>query len=301
MKKQANNRANDNIVLTFRAATDPTEREQIVRSIDNSHSSDTSSLLLEALSDRDSFVRIAAMETIAAAQLEDMTAPIIEILRHDRNVLARVTAAENLGDIGNPEAVPALLKALSDRNYLVRGWAANSLARFPSTEVINALLQLLASEKYHFVRVSAMYSLIILGEKTLLPDLLSELKYSNYHVRCAAVNSLVEVADSHSVAQVLNAFEEALTREKTIAVKSAIYSALSQLCKIDMSALHVLEDQFQKDPDDPVIGINLSRAYLFTNSLQAAKDTLKSVVAQRSEVREWILNDPDLRNLISPS
>ena len=51
-----------------------------------------------------------------------------------------------LGNIGGPEAVPALTKALNDEEPLVRGHVAWALGRIGTSEALATLRQKLASE-----------------------------------------------------------------------------------------------------------------------------------------------------------
>jgi HEAT repeat protein len=55
--------------------------------------------------------------------------PLIEILEEDPYPVARQTAANSLGEIGNEKAVPPLIDSLEDGNYLVRSASLVALNR----------------------------------------------------------------------------------------------------------------------------------------------------------------------------
>jgi hypothetical protein len=55
------------------------------------------------------------------------------------------------------------------------------------------------------------------------------LKSKSYRVRCAVVNTLTEIADESNRIIIIEHFEQALEREETVAVRSALESALSEL------------------------------------------------------------------------
>ena len=65
--------------------------------------------------------------------------PLVDVLRDpDRNL--RRAAAEGLGQIGEPQAVPPLLVALEDEHWSVRCAAAAALGRLGSPKAVAALV-----------------------------------------------------------------------------------------------------------------------------------------------------------------
>jgi epoxyqueuosine reductase len=73
------------------------------------------------------------------------------ILRAKRRGFLRNVAVA-LGNIGNAEAVPALLQALTDEEPLVRGHAAWALGRIGTAEALAGLHRRLGNEKDAHVR-----------------------------------------------------------------------------------------------------------------------------------------------------
>ncbi len=79
-----------------------------------------------------------------------------------RGLLRNVCVA--LGNIGDPVAVPALIKALSDREALVRGHAAWALGRIGGREAQAALETAQAADEDAAVRTEARYALALSGD-----------------------------------------------------------------------------------------------------------------------------------------
>lgn len=288
-----------NCTQQFTTIEDPIEREKIVRSVLNSHFPASYHILSQALHDKDSNVRFAAAEEIGTARLGELVPALMRLVQTDSDYMVRVAAIESLGTIADRRAVSALLDALKDRNALVRGWSATALSQFPTADVIDALRQAIISEKSHFVKVCALSSSILLGEKHVLPELIAELRWSNYRVRCAAATSLADVADKASMSVVLEALCASLRREKTMAVRSSIGAALSRLARVDHRAVSILEEAFASQPNDAVVALHLCKAYVLTHRLGEAKALIEAQTVKQPEIKEWAARDPDLHFLVT--
>jgi HEAT repeat protein len=69
--------------------------------------------------------------------------PLLETLQGDPDPDARYGAARVLGMIGNPRAVPHLIKSLSDPEPAVRYWAIDALVMLDADEAKNVILDLI--------------------------------------------------------------------------------------------------------------------------------------------------------------
>lgn len=69
-----------------------------------------------------------------------VVAPFIKALGN-KNVQARSTAAEALGELKNPRAVEPLIKALEDKNGYVRATAAKALGEFKDSRAVEPLVK----------------------------------------------------------------------------------------------------------------------------------------------------------------
>jgi hypothetical protein len=85
--------------------------------------------LLPLLSDTDEKVRNQAVYTVGAFRDKRGVAPLIAVLGGDASGEVRKNAAWALGQIGDLDAVPALVNAKTDKDTLVAGMAYAALAR----------------------------------------------------------------------------------------------------------------------------------------------------------------------------
>jgi hypothetical protein len=85
------------------------------------------------------------------AQVQDLCRAVTD----DNNYKVRVQAALVLGKLGDPRAVPPLIKALGDQNKSVRGIAASALGQLGDAVAVDPLRDLLRHESDAFVRGQA--------------------------------------------------------------------------------------------------------------------------------------------------
>lgn len=79
------------------------------------------SFVLEVvLRDRDELVGSCAVDAIGEAEMKSFVPQLLRLLHKDPSELVRAGAAESLGLIGDPQAVPHLIQALEDRSAVVR-------------------------------------------------------------------------------------------------------------------------------------------------------------------------------------
>jgi len=190
-------------------------------------------VLIEALNDRNWEVRMRAAEGLGVLGATEAVRALIDRLK-DQDELVRACAAEALGYIGSVQAVPALIEALPDPRWLVRGYAARALGDIGDRRAIPYLEQTLIKEKRNFVRLNIWRAFFKMGRPETLSLMLKLLKSKSYRVRCAVVNVLTEISNESNRAVLIEHFKQALKREGTVAVRSALESALSQLEKVSL-------------------------------------------------------------------
>ncbi len=81
---------------------------------------------------------------LALGALKDRSAvdPLLAIVKNtDEDRIKRLYAADALGKIGDPKALPALREMFAEKEALVRQYAASALARFDIGEVFDSLIQ----------------------------------------------------------------------------------------------------------------------------------------------------------------
>ncbi len=95
--------------------------------------------LLELAGDEREELRAAAARAMSHSEPSVVFGPL-ELLATDPTWFVRLRAIIGLGSLGDPRAIPALLKGLSDSNRLVRLRAAEALVQFKS-EIVSVFQQ----------------------------------------------------------------------------------------------------------------------------------------------------------------
>ena len=95
----------------------------------------------------------------SGVKVEDLCKAVVE----DPNYKVRVQAALVLGKLGDPTAVPSLIKALADQNSTVRGIAASALGQLGDGSASDPLRDLVKRENEGFVRTQATKALALLA------------------------------------------------------------------------------------------------------------------------------------------
>ncbi len=83
--------------------------------------------LIAALNTGRTAVRLGAIEALGAIRDQRAVKPLIFLLEHDRNVEVRWVAAIALGNLGSPDAIDPLKRALRARDRYVKYGAAQAL------------------------------------------------------------------------------------------------------------------------------------------------------------------------------
>ncbi len=104
-------------------------------------------------------VLVARAQAGTTVKVEDLCRAVVE----DPNYKVRVQAALVLGKLGDPTAVPALIKALADQNSTVRGIAAAALGQLGDASAGDPLRDLVKRESEGFVRSQATKALAALS------------------------------------------------------------------------------------------------------------------------------------------
>ena len=143
--------------------------------------------LIQALGDSDRDVRRAAA---TRARLRANS-------QGDSGWDVRRAAAEALVKIGTP-AVSPLIQALGDRSENVRAAAAWALGDLGDPQAIPALIQALGDQSEN-VRWAAAWALGDLGDPQAVPPLIKALRDRSENVRCAAAWALGAIGDPQAI------------------------------------------------------------------------------------------------------
>ena len=121
--------------------------------------------------------------------------PLIILLKSPYQ-LDREKAADYLGDIGDPKAVPALIESLSDP---VISWvAAESLGKIGDKRAVQPLIAALGSDE-KWLRRNAATALGLLGDPAAVLPLMKLLSDRKHDVRQAAAAALGNLGGKESV------------------------------------------------------------------------------------------------------
>lgn len=122
--------------------------------------------LEKALNNDDPEVRWIGVTELESIRSDDAVALLKKALKDTRFISIRWRAAIALGEQGNPEAVDALISALSDENDHVREEAAEALGKISDTRAIPALIDAL-EDPQRGVRLRAIKALEIMGDSAV--------------------------------------------------------------------------------------------------------------------------------------
>ena len=155
---------------------------------------------IRAVASEDAGVRCVACGILGDLRVVEAIRLIGEMLMKDADVTAQCCAAEALGAIGHPDAVPLLVAGAADPAPSVRGWSVLGLGlcAAPVTEDLTELLRrIAATDADDAVRTEAWAAGLRLGVKTdFLPG--PTLEAADEKLLLAMLNALEDVLGSHA-------------------------------------------------------------------------------------------------------
>ncbi|MDD1698058.1 MAG: HEAT repeat domain-containing protein [Methanoregula sp.] len=147
--------------------------------------------LITALNHRKTAVRLGAIEALGTIRDQRSGKPLIYLLEHDENAEVRWVAALALGNLGSPETINPLVRALKDPDRYVRYGAAQalqSLAWVPQTDTERAYYSIAFQDWKHVAQIGAGAT----------GPLIETLQDQNATTRAAVVEVLGEIGDTPS-------------------------------------------------------------------------------------------------------
>ena len=150
-----------------------------------------------ATHDPDISVRVVALEAFRGIRGREAMPRLFEALRQDPKPEGRWQAAIELEALGNKEAIPALIAALSDRAPLVRAGAAEALKSMPDPRLIKPFIRTLRDTDTTARRVAAE-GLGLIGDRAAVKPLMNALFVHDFQTRRRAVKSLQQLQDPSS-------------------------------------------------------------------------------------------------------
>ena len=148
-----------------------------------------------------------------------------DLLKRIRNSdeYERQRAAIELGNLGDPRAVPILIEALKDQDDFVRNFAARSLGNLKDSRAVDPLIAAI-EDKNLLVRRSAVESLGFIGDKKAVDPLIEATRSGDDIVRRAAVEALGRIGDPNVTEYLI-----AMLREDDIYMQNGAADALAAI------------------------------------------------------------------------
>jgi len=152
----------------------------------------------------DTGTRMIALEILKA--MGNCNLDAIIALLDDENEDVRVYAGEILACLGNPDAVPHLIRKTTGDADNVRNSACLALGELGDERAIEALLAALKDDDW--VTFSAIFSLGKIGSKKAIPHLMDVLKNGSEEISLAACETLIDFRDPEVLDAVIDTMRE---------------------------------------------------------------------------------------------
>lgn len=145
------------------------------------------------LTNEDPEVRRKAVVALGERRNADVTNILCAVLETDKDPLVRAAAAEALGKIGNPSAIPTLVKALDDERYMVRWDAVKALGELKAGPAIPNLERVAKTDRQSDVRLAAVNALGKIGGKEAIGPLIDVLSDKDENIAYFASQNLARL------------------------------------------------------------------------------------------------------------
>lgn len=184
---------------------DPRLRFQAALRVAELKTESSAELLIEALTDNDDLVRVAASTSLGMIGPSALQ-PCIEGLRHpDRNV--RGGCASALGEIGDKRTVDPILALLKDPEGYVRASAVGTLVKLKDARSLDALVSSL-SDSYSPARCLAAEALGEIRDRKALQSLTNGLKHSDSDMRASCARALGRLGQKEAVPYLVKCLDD---------------------------------------------------------------------------------------------
>lgn len=204
-------------------------------------------ILVNQLTDGDMHIRRTAAENLGEIGGIDDLPALIMVLVKDKEGRVRAQSAEALGKTGSPEAIRPLINTLEiDTDPEVRKAASTALGLLGGPEALSALGKTLTADKNAAVRGSAAEALGNIGNIGAIPRLIRAItieKESSVRWRIAMALGKLQGSDARDV------LIEALSTDKDRAVRESAAEALGWIGSDECIGALVKALSFDEDAD----------------------------------------------------
>jgi hypothetical protein len=200
---------------------------------------DQAQVLLAALNSSDVIVRREARRYLAEVPTPTVFTSLCHTLKEGVEDDARWEAAEALGEMGDPAAIPALLASLTDPCEMVRLCVAEALGLCGRSDPrVPAALCCLLTDFDDGVRIFTLEALGDLGDATVLPAVRSRRECEPPAVRVWVYYALAQLGDEpFALTETLEVLRQGNMEERTQAAKVLAYMATPETAPRILRAL----------------------------------------------------------------
>ena len=186
-----------NDLVGFYKEAAPEGKKSVIKILASVNGTTGKKLIMNALSDGDWQVRLAAVKALSKMQAPESVEPLIERLA-DKEPHMRTLALDALTSIGDKRAAKPVLELLRDDDLLVRQQATDCLIRVADSTIVPDLIQLMRQEDVN-IRRCVVEVLKHLKDPRTADELLLALKDSDWWVREIATSSLAELKGDNNI------------------------------------------------------------------------------------------------------
>ncbi|WP_428264138.1 HEAT repeat domain-containing protein [Haliangium sp.] len=129
--------------------------------------------LVPLLADPDDLVRNQAAEAFCVLRYAPAIPALERLVRHDSYWVARASAAEALGELGDARALDSLFAALGDEWYPVRGYAGFSIGQLGDERHLAEVQKRLEDEDHPSVRAELLAAAMRFGDAQAFDELIA--------------------------------------------------------------------------------------------------------------------------------
>lgn len=192
-------------------------------------------IIKQFASDKNEFVRSRCAALLSNFNSSDSMSLLLKLI-NDADSLVRTEAYDSLSNYVNDLVEQSLRNAIQTevddmaRAYAIISWGevASSL-KYNTAENINFVKHQKLVEKVDICSLNYCYVQYIFGERVVLEEILSYLKNTDYHIRCAAISILYEIMDMSNNVLIKEAIIKLLDTEESEAVKDRAISLLNNI------------------------------------------------------------------------
>ena len=199
-------------------------RSGAIDKLEKIHDPRAADLLIAALSDENSFVRMKATQVLGKSRDIRAIKPLILRLKNDDENSVRCAAIASLGEIGDPSAIEALGEGLKDPDKTIRIWTTEALKKIQDPRVIVHMISAI-SDKDETVRLGASACLAehaSVGDPSAIGGLGEVLKDPDETIRIYAVGALGKIHDPLVIVHMLSVISD---KNETVRLLASHYLA----------------------------------------------------------------------------